>query len=520
MLGAWWQDTVRTYRGNAIFVRDFRSQMRGWKPMWFWLAYLGLILLVVGSFYSGMMRQGTIDVGELQTRLVGLFVGFSTLLSYLVLLVAPALTAISVVQEFDRKSIDLVQSAPVSARYLLVGRLLSAYRYVWILLMLALPFAAVGILMGGFTWPQLLATFFGISLQGLLVASLGLVTGVMTRKIVPAVIQAYASFFVVGIFTGLLGAMTLAMTFSGGRGGASGAGFGFWGVLTPGTTQWAVLGTTPLGTWQAPNLLLATILTLFTSRLFMLGAASAIAPTLTPDISRLRANSFIAALLIGLLAAIVVGSIPGGMRGAAMGGAGSQALIFGNTYNAVVGFGSIVVVSYLACWGFIGERKYQTNGIWRMNWILKGTPASALPYLTALMVVATLGFVGGMYFSSGRIDPMFFAYIPWAWGLNLLLVGMCWWASLLSNGNLPGARRLAGLFFILFFVIISAGIGIATRGEPSMEVMAWNPIWGAFSPSPYPPGPLGHGIILAVIGGILLFTAEMKRRKVIRASYE
>jgi len=59
MLGAWWQDTVRTYRGNAIFVRDFRSQMRGWKPMWFWVAYLGLILLVVGSFYSGMMRQGT-----------------------------------------------------------------------------------------------------------------------------------------------------------------------------------------------------------------------------------------------------------------------------------------------------------------------------------------------------------------------------------------------------------------------------------------------------------------------------
>lgn len=520
MLGAWWQDTVRTYRGNAIFVRDFRSQMRGWKPMWFWLAYLGLILLVVGSFYSGMMRQGTIDVGELQSRLVGLFVGFSTLLSYLVLLVAPALTAISVVQEFDRKSIDLVQSAPVSARYLLVGRLLSAYRYVWILLMLALPFASVGILMGGFTWPQLLATFFGISLQGLLVASFGLVTGVMTRKIVPAVVQAYASFFVVGIFTALLGAITAAGAAFGGAGArGDGLGIGFWGVLTPGVTQYAVLGTTPLGTWQAPNLLLATVLTLFTTRLFMLGAASAIAPTLTPDITRLRVNSFVAALLIGLLAAFVVGSLPGGFRGAGMGGT-SQALIFGNTYNAVVGFGSIVLVNYLACWGFIGERKYQTNGIWRMNLLLQGTPASALPFLTALMLTATVGFLSGVYFSSGRIDPELFRFLPWAWGLNLMLVGMCWWASLLSNGNLAGARRLAGLFFILFFVIVGAGVGIVTRGEPTEEVLAWLPFFGAFSGTKYPPGVLGHAVILATIGGILLVTAEMKRRRVIRASYE
>lgn len=514
MLGAWWQDTVKTYRGNAIFVRDFRSQMRGWKPMWFWLGYLGLILLVVGSFYGGIMRRGTIDIAELQNILVGLFVGFSTLLSYLVLLVAPALTAISIVQEFDRKSIDLVQSAPVSARYLLVGRLLSAYRYVWILLMLALPFAAVGILMGGFTWPQLLATFFGISLQGLLVASLGLVTGVMTRKIVPAVIQAYAAFVVVGIFTAILSAMTAAMAF--GRGGGGAPGFGFWGVLTPGVTQWAVLGTTPLGNWQAPNLLLATVTTLFASRLMMLGAASAIAPTLTPDIGRLRANSLVASLLFGLMGAFLVASLPGGMRGGGI----SPAMIMGNTFNTLVGFGAITVVNYLACWSFIGERKYQTNGLWNLKMLFRGTPASVLPFLTALMLAATLGFVGGVFLSSGRVSPELLLYIPWGWGINFFLVGLCWWASLLSTGNLPGARRLGGLFFILVMVIFSAVIGIITRGEENAAAWAWHPVLGAYGEQQYGPGVLGHGLILWALGGILLFTAERKRRKIIRASYE
>jgi hypothetical protein len=177
-------------------------------------------------------------------------------------------------------------------------------------------------------------------------------------------------------------------------------------------------------------------------------------------------------------------------------------------------------VNYLPCWSFIGERKYQTNGLWNIKMLFKGTPASVLPFLAALMLAATLGFVGGVFLSSGRVSPELLLYIPWGWGINFFLVGLCWWASLLSTGNLPGARRLGGLFFILVMIIFSAVIGIITRGEGNAAAWAWHPVLGAYGEQQYGPGVLGHGLILWALGGILLFTAERKRRKIIRASYE
>ena len=121
---AWIHETWRTYIGNAASVRDFRVQMRGSKTILAWTLYLG-ILLTVGYFtYASVSALGFgSSPAEIQYRLGTFFSTMFRVIAGAVVVIAPGLTAASIVGERQRKSFDLVFSAPVTPKYYLVGML-------------------------------------------------------------------------------------------------------------------------------------------------------------------------------------------------------------------------------------------------------------------------------------------------------------------------------------------------------------------------------------------------------------
>src|ERR1044072_9677517 len=105
---------------------------------------------------------------DAQHPLKGFYNKIIYLLSTVMWLVAPALTATAIVSERQRKSLDLVFSAPVSPKYYLVGKMLSSYRYVWMLLVLSLPVTAACVVLGGAVWSEGLAAYGLLSLPGVI----------------------------------------------------------------------------------------------------------------------------------------------------------------------------------------------------------------------------------------------------------------------------------------------------------------------------------------------------------------
>jgi hypothetical protein len=143
--------------GNASSMRDFRVQLRGSRSVLLFGAYLLSLITIALLVYSSAIRNGTsVSIVEAQSSLQSFYATVIGLLGGMICLVTPALCATSILTERQRKSLDLVFSAPVSPKYYLVGKMLSSYRYIWMLLVLSLPVTAACVVLGGATWRDVL----------------------------------------------------------------------------------------------------------------------------------------------------------------------------------------------------------------------------------------------------------------------------------------------------------------------------------------------------------------------------
>ena len=170
----WIKAQKSIYFGNASAVRDYRAQLRGVRAALFWAAYLGLMIVIVTISYSAIVSQGERSVTVIQGELQQFYMSVVGLLEAMVALVAPVIVAMSIQAERQRKSIDLVMSAPVSPKYFLIGKVFSGYRYVLMLLFLSLPISAAAVVLGGVTWREVLVTYLLIASHALLYIAISL----------------------------------------------------------------------------------------------------------------------------------------------------------------------------------------------------------------------------------------------------------------------------------------------------------------------------------------------------------
>lgn len=175
---------VRTAGGiAAIGVKELRGRMRGRRAF----VILTIYLLLLGGFalmverimeaqfqnpFAGASATAGPTIGQ------GIFAALLMLMTLQVVFLAPSSTAGAISLEREKQTLELLVTTPISSLAIVVGKLLSALTYVFLLIAASIPLMAVVFVFGG-VGPEdvvrgyivLLVTALGLGSFGLLCSS-------------------------------------------------------------------------------------------------------------------------------------------------------------------------------------------------------------------------------------------------------------------------------------------------------------------------------------------------------------
>lgn len=510
-MNAWVRDNVGVYFGNATAARDLRTQMRGSRGPLLFTAYLGVLILVTAVMYQSSVPSGSASIVQAQNSLVTFFEFTLSMLAVLMHLAGPALTATAVVSERQRRSLDLLFSAPIRPRYFLVGKMIASYRTLWLLLVLSLPITSVCVVLGGATWGNVLEAYLLLSLHGLIFTALSLLASCLANR--PAGAFSLAFVFVIGytVVTSVVAAIssipsmmvaTREMPFS----------VTLSSFMVP--HQLGSYGVYDLFGWsvQIPNWVLFTVFALLVCKLCLLATSSILSPYGSSETASLRRN--------GLLYFAALAALVGSYYSPALASAVPRQNFWPDQAVGMLIFWSltplILFLPHLACFGIDGERCHWPDGAFRPRRILLGTPSGGLPYLLLVLLVS----MGALLAAA-----MSKTYAPRPVLLSTLLLTVSFWMFAWAVGRAIsatkiGVRSARTLTFTVLLAIVVApfflllSIDTESLTKPEWSIWAGYPLWSVSSFYGRP----GHALLssafllIAALGLFLLAQRWTRKR--------
>jgi ABC-type transport system involved in multi-copper enzyme maturation permease subunit len=179
---------------NPVALKELRGRMRGRRAFMVLTLYLGFLIAVVGLIYFLLDTAARQPFGP-DSRTAGrtLFVTVLVVQTFLVVFIAPALTAGSISGEKERQTFDLLRTTLLSARSLVAGKLFSALAYVFLLILAAVPVQSIAFLLGGVTLTELIVTQLLIIVSAVTFAMVGLFWSSVMRSNLAAVVATYVT---------------------------------------------------------------------------------------------------------------------------------------------------------------------------------------------------------------------------------------------------------------------------------------------------------------------------------------
>lgn len=531
---SWLATLKRTYIGNATATRDMRVQLRGSRAVVLFTIYLFVMTLVLLWVYYDSLGGGNSNDYSLamaQSRLQGFYYATLGSLAVVVTLVAPSMGAFAIVSEKMRRSLDLVFSAPTEPKYYLVGKLISSYRYVWLLLVLSLPFCAVSVTLGGTTWSQLFITFVMYSMYGLVCVSFGLLMSTLCNKVLPAIIWTYAA---IGCYLFLTGGL-LAVGAVGSRGSFTNINPVF--SLNPVCYSFLADQTWQIFGRDIPTWILSVLMHLLVVKFVVLAAGSMLAPGRSKEISGLRLHALFYSAAVIYLFAISISPLFQSTFGYLSRTPGEMKPIDGlQVYHGRALFGllfalGIMVVPYLSSFGFNDLRRHRPDGIFKVRETFTGRPSGHLPFLLLLFAVSVAAYIFGSNtsLSSSTFTPfgttatspvplvfhplsVFFCtytFLILAIWLTAFFLG---WYSSSRRPILSRGRTISLFFFVLGLILPTALFSIIAPEDARTATGIWliNPIAGVISDTIAWKIAVVHGVILTCIA-VFLFAITISK---------
>jgi ABC-type transport system involved in multi-copper enzyme maturation permease subunit len=180
---------------SAILVKELRGRMRGRRAFVIVTIYL-VVLAVIGWMLQRMNEEafnlsncigcGTVSFAS-ATVGRGIFVGLLMLQTLIVAVLAPASTSVAISGERERQTLDLLAVTPISSFAIVLGKLISALAWVFVLVLASIPITALVFVFGGVApddvlrgYGILLATAVGLGSVGLFFSALLRRTGAST----------------------------------------------------------------------------------------------------------------------------------------------------------------------------------------------------------------------------------------------------------------------------------------------------------------------------------------------------
>jgi ABC-type transport system involved in multi-copper enzyme maturation permease subunit len=222
----------------AIGVKELRGRMRGRRAFVILTLYLLLLAaigwaweLIVSRHYdaSDSLNGGAAGFAS---ALIGQEIFGALLLveTLLVVFLAPAFTAGAISLEREKQTLDMLAATPISSVAIVLGKLLSALTYVFVLIGASVPLTAMVFVFGGVGPDEVLRGYVVLLVSAIGLGSLGLfISAVMQRTQAATVVTFFSvifltmgTLFVVLFWTTMAGFSNGGLVSSGGLGPITG----------------------------------------------------------------------------------------------------------------------------------------------------------------------------------------------------------------------------------------------------------------------------------------------------------
>lgn len=190
---------------NPVLARELKQRMRARLTWLVITVYLGLLAVILRVVLAGMSQFSGADFGNpFASAAVGRSV-FGWLLFFILILVCfivPGLTAAAISSERERQTLTSLQVTLLSARSIVLGKVLASLAFVSLLVIASLPLISVPFLFGGVSLGEMLRGVAMVLVTAVTLGCAGVAISTVLRRTQAATVVAYGLtlFLVLGTF--------------------------------------------------------------------------------------------------------------------------------------------------------------------------------------------------------------------------------------------------------------------------------------------------------------------------------
>lgn len=181
---------VRVNAGiTAIIVKELRGRMRGRRAFIILTIYVLLLAAFAWMFqrineeavagqsgYGGLVTYASASVGR------GVFLGLLMLQTLMVAVLAPAATAGAISSEREHQTLELLAVTPISSLAIVLGKLVSALAWVFVLVLASIPVTALVFVFGGVAPDDVVRGYVVLFATAIGLGSVGIFFSALTRR--------------------------------------------------------------------------------------------------------------------------------------------------------------------------------------------------------------------------------------------------------------------------------------------------------------------------------------------------
>lgn len=181
---------------NPIFESSARRRMRTDKTPMIWTAWVMAMLLFSVAGLGEFLGQG-VRIDQMR-RSTEWYIWLTAMQLALVVLVSPALSAVSISGERERQTFDLLLSTGIGTRKIIMGKLTENFAFLALLIASGAPVMLLAYVTGGVPVWQLMATLVWLLMIALEALAVGMLVSVLCRRTLTSIITAYLAIAVLG----------------------------------------------------------------------------------------------------------------------------------------------------------------------------------------------------------------------------------------------------------------------------------------------------------------------------------
>ena len=184
---------------NPILASSARRRMRTVRtPVILTLYALLPLVFAASSVFS--MSKSSLVISQMRNN-VDQYIILTVLQFFLVILVAPAMTAGCISGERERQTLELLLVTNTGSLRIVLGKLLESFAYLSLIVLSGLPMTCVVLTVGGLSLRLALFSLLFLLVCAFAAASVGLFASSLFNKTVAATVTAYLIVFAIGIGT-------------------------------------------------------------------------------------------------------------------------------------------------------------------------------------------------------------------------------------------------------------------------------------------------------------------------------